>query len=104
MLTKEEGGTVCGMPSNSTPLPPSGSPNRGMEDSIRDALALCRAGRSNEIDTVKMLQAADEAQAEKRDFDYGCAIELANISIKRALIEASGEAGGELRPEGTRPS
>jgi hypothetical protein len=38
MLTKEEGGTVCGMPSNSTPLPPSGSPNRGMEDSIRDAV------------------------------------------------------------------
>jgi hypothetical protein len=51
-----------------------------------------------------MLQAADEAQAEQRDFDYGCATELANISLQTASLEAPGEAGDELRPEGTRPS
>jgi hypothetical protein len=77
-----------------------------MEDSIRDALALCRAGRCGEIDTVRMLQAADEAQAEQRDFDYGCAIELADLSLnlQTASLAAPEEAGDDLRPEGTRPS
>jgi hypothetical protein len=119
MLTREERGTVCGMPSNNTPFPPSGSPANGfthdrlrgackpgMEDSIRDALALCRAGRYGEIDTVRMLQAAESAEAEKRDFDYGCAIELADLSLNlpTGSVEVPGKTGDGLRPEGTRPS
>jgi hypothetical protein len=38
MLTKEEGGTVCGMPSNNTPFPPSGSPEPGTTHKSRSRM------------------------------------------------------------------
>lgn len=60
---------------------PNTACDRKLDTELHTALALCRAGRVDDVDTVRMLEIAYAAEAAGNYFKRGAALELADMTI-----------------------
>lgn len=71
-----------------------------LNDELVTALGIVQAGRSGDLDPVRLLELAELSCDAEDDFTYGAAVELANVAVRTETPEAP----GRRRPAGTPPS